>query len=533
MRGARNLVPMPGKPPRKGTGALLTNSLSRSDRAEKAIRFIESLRIPEGPLSGKKIRLAEFQKAFIRGALADGISIAALSVGRGAGKTMLGSALCLAALLGKIDPQPRREVIIGAKTRDQGKIAWHFVEGLAASLPVATRKKLTFVRAPRLEVRYEGDGGGHALRVLASDARNALGLAPVFALLDERGFWDADKGDMLEAAVFSALGKRAGRAMVISTSAPTDTHSFSKLLDEGGEGIFCQEHRAPDGCAPDDIEALKLANPGATEGIGASVEWLQAQARRAIQRGGSALSSFRLFNLNQRISDDTRAVLISVDQWLRCETDDLPPRDGPLVVGIDLGGSSSMSAWASFWPMTGRLECYGAFPTSPSLLDRGQNDAVGDRYKQMMDRGELIVLGANIVPVDQFIAAMLAKLDGYPIATICCDRFRQAEFLEALAKTSVRILPTWRGQGWKDSGEDCERFRQFVFDQRIKTKPSLLLRSAMADAVTLVDPTGAAKIAKGRSTGRIDAAAASLLAVAEGSRQAARPAKKARSAAWV
>jgi phage terminase large subunit-like protein len=211
----------------------------------------------------------------------------------------------------------------------------------------------------------------------------------------------------------------------------------------------------------------------------------------------------------------------------------LPPRNGPLVVGIDLGGSMSMSAWANFWPETQRLECYGAFATKPNLADRGANDGVGSRYVEMKDRGELITLGANIVPVDQFINAMLAKLDGYSIGTICCDRFRQAEFMEALAKTSVRVMPTWRGQGWRDSGEDCERFRQFVFDQKVKAPQSLLLRSAFADAVVLIDPTGAAKIAKGRSTGRIDAAAATLLAVAEGARRLAIPVKKARAPQWV
>lgn len=407
------------------------------------------------------------------------------------------------------------------------------MEGLAASLPVATRKKLTFVRAPRLEIRFEGDGGGHVLRVLASDARNALGLAPVFALLDERGFWDADKGDALESSILTALGKRAGRAVIISTSAPTDTHSLSKLLDDPGEGVYVQEHRAPDNCAPDDLDAIRIANPGAEAGIGSSIEWLQAQARRACARGGNTLSAFRLFHLNQRVSDENRAMLIPADLWLKCEVAELPPRDGPLVCGIDLGGSSSMSAWANFWPQTQRLECYGAFPTKPGLLERGQNDGVGNRYQQMAARGELMTLGVNIVPVDQFINAMLAKLEGYPIATICCDRFRQSEFLEALSKTSVRVMPTWRGQGWKDSGEDCERFRQFVFDQRVKAQESLLLRSALSDAVTLVDPTGAAKIAKGRSTARVDAAAATLLAVAEGARLLARQSKPRRAATWV
>lgn len=341
--------------------------------AEAAIRFIETLKLPEGPHAGERIKLAGFQKRFLRGALADGVTIGALSVGRGSGKTMLGAALCLGALLGKLgDRQPRREVTVAAKVRDQGMVAFRYIEGLAASLPIKTRKLLTFVKAPRLEVRYDGDGGGHSIRVLASDARNALGLSPVFALLDERGFW-LPEGDRLEEAILTAMGKRAGRCIAISTSAPTDSHSFSRLLDDPGEGAFVQEHRAPDGCEPDDIEALKVANPGSAEGIGPSLAWLQAQGRRAASRGGSALASHRLFVLNQRTSDEARAVLVTVDQWQRCEVAELPPRDGPLTVGIDLGGSASMTAWAAFWPTTGRLEAFGAFATTERALSPDHN----------------------------------------------------------------------------------------------------------------------------------------------------------------
>lgn len=78
-----------------------------------------------------------------------------------------------------------------------------------------------------------------------------------------------------------------------------------------------------------------------------------------------------------------------------------------------------------------------------------------------------------------------------------------------------------------------ERFRRALFDGHVKTLPSLLLRSAFSDAITLVDPAGNHKLAKARSLGRIDAAAATLLAVAEGARRAARPSRPARTAAWV
>lgn len=501
-------------------------------QAETAIRFLESLKIPEGPLSGQKIKLGGFQKKFIKGALADGISIAALSVGRGAGKTMLGAGLALAALLGKIDKQPRREVIIGAKTRDQGRIAWNFIEGLAQSLPIKDRKLLTFVRSPRLEVRYEGDGGGHVLRVLASDAKNALGLAPVFALLDERGFWEKDKGDSLEAAIFSALGKRSGRAVVISTSAPDDAHSFSQLLDEEQEGVYRQEHRAPTGCAPDDLKAIEAANPGAKSGIGSSLAWLQGEARRAIKRGGSTLQSFRLFNLNQRVSGETRDVLLTSDEWLRCETDELPPRQGSVVIGVDLGGSASMTAAAYYWYETGRLECLGWFPSQPSLLDRGQNDSVGNRYVEMSGRGELSTLGAMTVPVAAWLSDVMRHVEGQPIAALCADRYKQAEVGQAIDAAGIRCPIIWRGFGFKDGNEDCDRFRRACFDGRVKAKPSLLLRSALADAVCLRDPADNIKLAKSRSLGRIDAVSASVLAVGHGARIFAAPVRKVLGLRW-
>lgn len=499
--------------------------------ADAAIKFIEKLKIPEGPKAGSRLVLAEYQKAFIRGALDPANMVAVWSVGRGASKTATSAAIALAAIMGVWNDTPKRDVPLAARNRDQAKTAFGFITGFVEGLPKREREKFIIRRGSRLEVEYTGNGGGIA-RCIAADGRSILGGAPCpIMILDERSAWDKEKGDALENALLSGGGKRGCTALIISTAAADDTNTFSRWCDAPPPGTYVQEHRPAPGLPADDLPSLLIANPGASEGIGASPEWLLAQARRAIARGGSALSSFRNLNRNERVSTDTRSVLITTDQWLRCEVEELPERAGPLIVGLDLGGSSSMSAWTNFWPQTQRLECYGAFPGSPSLADRGANDAVGNRYELMRDRAELLTFGANVVPIHEFMSAMLAKLDGHPIAALCCDRFRQSELIEAMSKTPLRIAPTWRGQGWKDSGEDTERFRQFVFDQRVRAKPSLLLRSAFADAVVLVDPAGSAKIAKARSLGRIDAAAASVLAIAEGSRLLGRGEK--RAARWV
>ena len=506
--------------------------LENAAPAERAMQFMQSLQVPEGPNAGKPISLAPFQRRFIEGSMADDVTTAVLSIGRGNGKSAITAGLALGGLIGIWDRQPRREIIAAARTRDQGRIIWDFVSGFAASLPLEIQRQLIYRRAPRLEIEYTGDGGGHVLRVIAADGKSALGGAPTMAILDERGHWALDRGDELEHALLSGLGKRSGRAFLISTSASDDTHPFSRWIDDPLPGTYVQEHRPSPGLPADDPESLLIANPGADYGIGGSLSWLEAQAKRAIARGGSSLTSFRLYNRNERVSGESRDLLITLDEWLNCETATLPPRQGGVVIGIDLGGSASMTAAAFYWPETGRLECLGTFPSMPSLLDRGQSDGVAGRYVEMQERGELSVLGDKTVPVAPWLVEVLRHVEGEAVNAITMDRYKQAELSEAIARAGIRAPLVWRGQGFRDGGEDCERFRRAAFDGQVKASPSLLLRSAFADAVCLRDPANNLKLAKARSNGRIDAAAASVLAVAQGARIAAQPKQKARLA-WL
>ena len=94
--------------------------------AEKAVKFLESLKIPQGPKAGNPVFLAPFQKQFVAGAMADGIAAAVLSIGRGNAKTALSAGIALGALLGVWDHQRQREVLIAARTRERGKVAWDF-----------------------------------------------------------------------------------------------------------------------------------------------------------------------------------------------------------------------------------------------------------------------------------------------------------------------------------------------------------------------------------------------------------------------
>ena len=107
---------------------------------------------------------------------------------------------------------------------------------------------------------------------------------------------------------------------------------------------------------------------------------------------------------------------------------------------------------------------------------------------------------------------------------IASDRWRDGDLREALQLAAFPFTAlTLRGMGWRDGAEDVRAFQRAALDGRLSPVRSLLLRAAMADARTVSDPAGNAKLAKGSAGGRRlrardDAAAATILAVAEGSR---------------
>ena len=499
----------------------------------QAIKFIETLRIPEGPQAGKRFRLLPWQRNFIAGALDDKNQYAILSCGRGAGKTMLSAALALTALMGIWDNQPNRQIICAAKTAEQARILWAYTKSLIETLPEAEQAKFSIKQAPRLEIHYEGNGNA-MLKAIAANAQNALGLSPApIIICDETGHWPDAAGSELFAALESSMGKRMAKMILISTSASSDTHFFSRLIDEPYDNAHVVEHRAPEGLPLDDLDGLKAANPSAVDGgAGASIEWLQEQARRAIKRGGHAASSFRLYHLNQRVSADNTEMLIDVDNWMNCEVDELPPRKGPVVVALDAGESASMSAVAYFWPETKRLECYATFPSNPSLEDRGINDHVAGQYVEMRDRGELTTMGDLTVPLPQWLEKCLDHVKGETVQAIVLDRFKQATLQQTLTALRVTAPVVWRGMGFASASEDINRLRNAVYDGDIKTLPSLLLRNALKNTVIVRDDADNMKTSKRRSKSRIDAACAVILAVSEAQRRAEIPAPRAARIAW-
>ena len=258
------------------------------------------------------------------------------------------------------------------------------------------------------------------------------------------------------------------------------------------------------------------------EGGPALAEVIRVEADEA-RRDSSLLPGFKALRLNLGVVDHEQQLLLEAGTWEQCEL--LPGGEpvGGWTLGIDLGSNAAMSSAAAYYWRTAYLRSFAMFAETPDVTERGRRDHVGNLYERMAQRGELCTTPGRVVKVDLLLAEVVERW-GMP-AAIIADRYREAELREALTLAKWPVLPLiLRGQGWKDGAADVRAFRRAALAGDIIPEVSLLMRSAMSEAVAVVDIAGNAKLAKGteggrRQLARDDAAAAAILAVAQGVRR--------------
>ena len=490
------------------------------------VSSLEACPVGDGDLLGAPFQCLPYQRRFLRGAFRSGVLRAGLSLARGGGKTGLASALALDSIrpAGALH-QDGCETIVVASAFPQAKICF---DAVRTSLELMGEADKYRIRDQQNLADIQHRESMARLRVAGADNRRAHGWRVNLVIGDEPSQW-GPRGELLAAAIRTSLGKRQGaRALLIGTRPASDSHFFARLLEESDASVYAQTHAAGPDDSPFAVKTWQKANPALGYGL-PDIETLRAEARLA-KRDPAELATFRSLRLNQGTSEVEGRMLIDALTWREAETDNLPPREGPVAFGVDLGGTAAFSACAAYWPKTGRLEGFVSCGSDPALSQRALGDGVSGVYEAMREAGELIQLGGRVVPVGPFLAEAVRRY-GRPQA-IAADRWRAGEFEDGVRAAGLALSePTWRGQGWKDGAVDVRLFRSAVLDGKVAAPFSLAMRAAFAEARVVVDSAANEKLAKAgegqhRRRGRDDLAAAIVLAVAEGSRRcSAKPAR--------
>ena len=485
------------------------------------IPSLQSAPVGDGDLIGQPFKVMPYQRKFLDGAFKSGILRAGLTLARGGGKSGLASALTLDSIrpAGALHVVGGETVLV-ASSFAQARIVFEAVKtslelmGEDGEYRIRDQQNLADIQHRETKAR---------LRVAGSDNRRAHGWRFNLAIVDEPA-QHGPRGEILAAAIRTALGKRKdARVIYIGTRPSSDAHFFARLLDENDPSVFSLVYAADDVDDPFSKKTWAKANPALRYGM-PNIEVLRAEARMA-KRDPAELATFRSLRLNQGISEVESQHLIDSLVWRSIETEELPPAEGPMSLGIDLGGTAAFCAAAAWWPQTHRLEGFVACGTSPPLSERALADGVSGVYEAMRDRNELVQLGNRVVPVGVFLQEAVNRF-GKPQA-ISADRWRAGELEDGVKDVGLNLPePTWRGQGWRDGAVDVRAFRSAVLEGKVAAPVSMAMRAALSEAKTVADSSANEKLAKSgegqhRRRGRDDLAAAIVLAIAEGTRREA------------
>ena len=224
----------------------------------------------------------------------------------------------------------------------------------------------------------------------------------------------------------------------------------------GAAGLAIHQYTADPDLAIDDPLAWRQANPGL--GTIKSTHYMRDEAARVLAIPSDE-PSFVAHDLN-RAGSLSGELICSVSTWRGCElpADDLPPRDGPVSLGIDIGDVASFTSAAAYWP-TGRMEVWTACPADPPLAKRAKHDAAGALYERAVRDGHLWPLAGRLTPIKPFLERLKRELAGVQVAAVGADRRRAGELRQHLVSLSLPWRPVWRGGGVRAVVDAAARYQ--------------------------------------------------------------------------
>ncbi len=470
----------------------------------------KTLVVPSGPLSGKPMHLDQWQQDFLRGALAPPIREAGLSVARKNGKSALVAIILLAYLAGPLRRRGFRGIVCSLTGRLAQEL-WHAMQGIANASKLGG---LQFKKTPQPGIVIAHPD----LRIdfLAADRATGHALGADVAIIDEAGLMPEQNRDLWN-AILSSVSGRDGRLICISIrgTAPMFNEMAARAQDDA---VYWMEYAGDQRAALDDEANWHAANPGLQSGI-KSIRYMRDMARRALASPANR-ASFAAYDLNLP-QEPSRELILSVSDWQSCITMVLPVREGRCCLGVDLGGSSSMTAAVAYWPDSKRLEVWGAFPGHPDLRTRGEVDGVGGLYVRMKERGELATYPGRVTDLTSFFDDIASRLAGEQVV-LALDRYRKAEAMSAMDRAGIQWPVIWRGMGHShtaDGSADVRAFQKMCLSGQVQSERSLMLEHAIASSSIVRDAAGNPKLDKSKQRQRIDALQAAVLALGLGSRQ--------------
>ena len=481
---------------------------------EKAKLFFEHfLTHSKGELSGRPLVLSDWQYNDIIAPLfgtlrPDGMRqyrTCYIEIPRKNGKSTLAAGIALYLLFG--DGEPGAEVVCAAADRDQASIVFDIAASMVRNSPALDAKCSVL----RKEIVTKD---GRRMRAISADAHTKHGMNCSGIIFDElhaqpnRELWDV---------LTTSTGARQQPLTISITTAGHDRNSLcyemhlhARAVAEGtleDRSFLPILYRAPDGADWKQESTWRAANPG--YGVSVREDYMRQAALDAAQSPARELA-FRRLHLCEWTDTITR--WIAPETWDACRSP-RPDLAGRLCYGaLDLSSTMDLSAFVLAFPLDDGTIWIEPTCWAPRGALKARERANRMRYDQWHASGHINVTDGDVIEYEDVYTRIKQLCAQYRVVDIAIDRWNASQLAQQMQSDGLNIVSF--GQGYASMSPAAKDFETLVMARKLRHDGNPVLRWCLGNCSIESDAAGNIKPSKAKSSEKIDALVASIMAVA-------------------
>lgn len=488
-------------------------------KAQRALTFIENLKHTKGRWHGQNFKLLPWQEEIIStvfGTVKENgyrqYNTAYIEIPKKNGKSELAAAVALYLTCG--DGEWAGEVYGCASDRQQASIVFDVAVDMVDQCPALKKRIKPIMSVKRLV--YQPTNSYY--QVLSAEAYTKHGLNVHGVIFDE--LHSQPTRELFDVMTKGSGDARTQPLFFLITTAGTDRNSICYEQHQKADDIL-HGRKVDNTFYPviygisdeddwNDEKNWYKANPS----LGYTIDIEKVRnAYQSAKENPAEENIFRQLRLDQWVRSSTR--WMNSDKWEACafpvDPEELVGRD--CYGGLDLSSTSDITAFVLVFPPRTEDEKYMVLPycwiPEENMKLRVRRDHVP--YDAWEKTGHLKTTEGNVIHY-KFIESFIEELGKkYHIKEIAFDRWGATQMVQDLEDMGFTVVPF--GQGYKDMSPPTKELMKLVLEQRIAHGGHPVLSWMMENVFVRQDPAGNIKMDKEKSTEKIDAAVATVMAL--------------------
>ena len=406
---------------------------------------------------------------------------------------------------GEADPS----IVVAAGSAEQASIIQSIASKMVAHEPELYRRSEIMARA----IRNVRNGG--SMRFLNSAAGTKHGTNESMVILDElHVIDDPELADVLETSMRS---RQNPLTLYTSTSGTDPAALWAEVFDYANKirtGAINDPEFLPCMWQADEQDDIKSPATWRKAQPNLNVSVSEAEYERDLQKALTTpryLPVFKQLSLN--MPTESHAAWIDYEKWKSCAGPVDPPAGSIAYAGCDLASTQDTTAFVMAFPQVDGRVLVKPFIFLPEdniggLFKRQKRDKAP--YKQWADTGHLILTPGNVIDFDIVAETIIEQAKLYDLREVQMDPHAASSISAKLEAAGITV--TYVRQGWSLS-QACKATEALIHTGQLVHPDSPVLNWEMSNAVVHTDRLENIWLDKAKSTRRIDAAVALVMAV--------------------